>query len=490
MNSIGDDVIKSHPLLRTTQLFLLDYSGHLSSLLVQSEALQNDLKSLTLPLDYRELFEGEYHTLLGEVKYIQGDTATSAKHSSEAFKLLPRNAEYPLIFANYWRSFSLQALGKSEKATEFLREAIEKPFEFSRNAIPRLQIALSGVHMMSGNLQQSLFWSIKCYENAERYKLNESISLAYSFSAKLYYWRDERKLGRQMFEKLWDLRYVSRAVHVLIESHAHISAFLNDDDYTAAEEFLIELKHFIAELNQPYINEILILLEMDLNIRTRSWDSFRVLKSRFNYDFMFPPAWFSFYPMLTPAKVVLYDPDDPQPEKSLQRILPLVEYGETMHNRGFCIATYALKSIIHDKLNQKQEAYHCLNHALDLAEEGGYIKQFLDLALDMEALLKSFLKRESHSYGAEVLQHFKSISERPFNSPNNRQHIQLTSREMEILSAVSKGFRNKEVASQFFISTETVKRHLSNIFQKMGVHNRVALIRKARNLDLLDSSES
>jgi two-component system, NarL family, nitrate/nitrite response regulator NarL len=51
----------------------------------------------------------------------------------------------------------------------------------------------------------------------------------------------------------------------------------------------------------------------------------------------------------------------------------------------------------------------------------------------------------------------------------------LTPRELEIVSAVVAGFANKEIAEYFKISEDTVKHHLSNIFDKLGVSTRLEL---------------
>ena len=51
----------------------------------------------------------------------------------------------------------------------------------------------------------------------------------------------------------------------------------------------------------------------------------------------------------------------------------------------------------------------------------------------------------------------------------------LTSREIEIISAIKEGSSNREIASKLAISEETVKRHLSNIFAKLGVSSRLEL---------------
>jgi DNA-binding NarL/FixJ family response regulator len=64
----------------------------------------------------------------------------------------------------------------------------------------------------------------------------------------------------------------------------------------------------------------------------------------------------------------------------------------------------------------------------------------------------------------------------------------LTSRELEIVSAVAAAYSNKEIAQRFSISEKTVKHHLTNIFDKIGVSNRLELVLFAlgHHLNLLD----
>lgn len=60
---------------------------------------------------------------------------------------------------------------------------------------------------------------------------------------------------------------------------------------------------------------------------------------------------------------------------------------------------------------------------------------------------------------------------------NSRDHGRtLTLREREIAFAVHKGLTNESIASEFGIDTNTVKHHLTNIYRKLGVKNRVQLV--------------
>ena len=65
----------------------------------------------------------------------------------------------------------------------------------------------------------------------------------------------------------------------------------------------------------------------------------------------------------------------------------------------------------------------------------------------------------------------------------------LTGREVEVLSLVSLGQRNVDIASQLFISPKTVERHLSSIFLKLNVDNRAAAVSEAARLGIPAFSE-
>lgn len=73
---------------------------------------------------------------------------------------------------------------------------------------------------------------------------------------------------------------------------------------------------------------------------------------------------------------------------------------------------------------------------------------------------------------AEELSHLGGDSE-PIGA---RHENGLTERELEIVKLVASGFKNKEVGNTLAISERTVKTHLTNIFQKLGVRDRVGLV--------------
>jgi DNA-binding NarL/FixJ family response regulator len=60
-------------------------------------------------------------------------------------------------------------------------------------------------------------------------------------------------------------------------------------------------------------------------------------------------------------------------------------------------------------------------------------------------------------------------------SGNQRERSPLSVRERQIVALVAQGYKNKEMAEKMFISEQTVKNHLHNIFDKLGVSDRLEL---------------
>lgn len=98
-----------------------------------------------------------------------------------------------------------------------------------------------------------------------------------------------------------------------------------------------------------------------------------------------------------------------------------------------------------------------------------------------ELLIKSIRKvndgeiwLDSHTTAA-VMRQFAASEDAPPAPPPQRERPPLSQREREIVALVAQGFKNKEMAEKMFISEQTVKNHLHNIFDKLGVSDRLEL---------------
>jgi DNA-binding NarL/FixJ family response regulator len=60
-------------------------------------------------------------------------------------------------------------------------------------------------------------------------------------------------------------------------------------------------------------------------------------------------------------------------------------------------------------------------------------------------------------------------------------HFQLTERELDVLRLVSKGLTYKAIAEHLFIALDTIKKHMTNVFNKLHVKNKIEAINKTKN---------
>jgi DNA-binding NarL/FixJ family response regulator len=118
--------------------------------------------------------------------------------------------------------------------------------------------------------------------------------------------------------------------------------------------------------------------------------------------------------------------------------------------------------------------------AMKLGTSGIVLKQTAT-----ELLIKSIRKvhageiwLDSHTTAAVIRQFVAAEEPAPPPmpaAPRDRERSPLSQREREIVALVAQGFKNKEMAEKMFISEQTVKNHLHNIFDKLGVSDRLEL---------------
>src|SRR6202166_2316858 len=82
---------------------------------------------------------------------------------------------------------------------------------------------------------------------------------------------------------------------------------------------------------------------------------------------------------------------------------------------------------------------------------------------------------DSHTTAAVMRQFSTGLEGSGSSGGKGRERSPLSTREREIVALVAQGYKNKEMAEKMFISEQTVKNHLHNIFDKLGVSDRLEL---------------
>jgi len=84
-------------------------------------------------------------------------------------------------------------------------------------------------------------------------------------------------------------------------------------------------------------------------------------------------------------------------------------------------------------------------------------------------------------------EHFDRLNSQPIpdNNPVSDSPVNLTARELEVLTLLSDGLANKQISLELEISEHTVKFHVSSIYQKLNVSNRAEAVRLGIQLGLI-----
>jgi LuxR family maltose regulon positive regulatory protein len=164
-----------------------------------------------------------------------------------------------------------------------------------------------------------------------------------------------------------------------------------------------------------------------------------------------------------------------------QRLLHQAEAGNRI---GRVIEILVLQALVYHGKNCKEQALAVLDRAIMLAQPEGYVRVFLD---EGEPLVKLLFSAKVHhvggSYLSKLLSHASTDSSQDL--PKTQLLIEpLTKRELELLKLIEQGCTNQDIADTLVISIPTVKRHISNIYSKLGAKSRTQAISVGKELNL------
>ena len=145
--------------------------------------------------------------------------------------------------------------------------------------------------------------------------------------------------------------------------------------------------------------------------------------------------------------------------------------------------------------HDRAEAHGTLTQALELGLAGGFARSFIDEGECLARLLSAAVKSEAPHwsdallhYARDLLRHMKGAADKSSEAEAESLELvdPLTEREEEIVTLVAGGASNKAAARQLFVSENTIKFHLKNIYSKLGVTSRLQAVQAARSLHLIE----
>lgn len=148
------------------------------------------------------------------------------------------------------------------------------------------------------------------------------------------------------------------------------------------------------------------------------------------------------------------------------------------------VEALAMQAAAAYRLGEASGGLDLLCRALALAEPQRQVRTFLDLGEPLGEMLRVLQRQMAGSaFVAELVT--ASGVHGGAALPGQGLSAPLSERELEVLRLIAAGCSNQEIAERLVLALGTVKRHTSNIFNKLDVDNRTAAVARARELDLL-----
>ena len=164
----------------------------------------------------------------------------------------------------------------------------------------------------------------------------------------------------------------------------------------------------------------------------------------------------------------------------LERLLAAAEEGE---RTGRVIEILVLQALAHQLRDDIPAALGSLQRAVALAEPEGYVRIFVDEGPPMASLLRAVAKQGiARNYVRRLL---AAVNTTEGSTPASQALIEpLSERELDVLRLLGTDLDGPEIARELIVSLNTVRTHTKNIYAKLGVNNRRAAVRRAKELDL------
>lgn len=146
------------------------------------------------------------------------------------------------------------------------------------------------------------------------------------------------------------------------------------------------------------------------------------------------------------------------------------------------------KAVALIEMREKGSALPVFEKSIQLAALEGNVRVFLEAGLSVLKLINLLDAKTKNSPFIQKLEatfNKQAGGETPISPLQDVLVEPLTEREMEVLRLMCEGYTNQHIADELIVSVNTVKKHTSNIYGKLGVRNRAQAVLRAGELNLI-----
>jgi LuxR family maltose regulon positive regulatory protein len=483
LNLLPEETIQERPALLLARAWVLDMRNQIAGippLLQEAEACLSADPDVWA--EFARGLQGEIDALWSIVLAWDGQGKQALERAQNALGRLPPAYAFARSFAMLILALAYQMTGQTGTAlrtlSDFLAEA-----GLPNTVIVRMLIGQAYVHIRAGNLYQATQVLQRLKQVADEARLTVSTVIAIWLLGRISYEWNRLETAGEHFAAVFELRYGGNYGMVCDSTMSLALTYMAQGKPDKSEETLAALRKFALEIG--IMEKLHVLDSFEARLALLRGD----LQPAIHWAETIPvdmPTGYTFVwlepPVVTKARVLIAQGTEPSLREAVRLLQEVLTLAESMHRLAY------------QAQGQTDDALQALERSVKLAQPGGFIRTFVDLDPAVAKLLYQLSQRGvAPEYIGRILAAFPETPDTgeagqkwSGKVPQAQLIEPLTEREeLEVLVLLEEGLSNKEIAKKLVITTRTVKKHTSNIYQKLGVHNRGKAVTKGKALGIL-----
>ncbi|MCB0193434.1 MAG: hypothetical protein KDJ65_15915 [Anaerolineae bacterium] len=495
LGKLPKELIEQRPALLLARAWIYRHrhgaSSGYSALLPQIEALLCQQSDTT----ETEALWGELYSLQSGRSYFQGDGQRAIDLAKQALLKSPPHQAFVRGNTMVNLAIAYRLVGQGEKAKQELITALYENHEQSPTYVLRLYTPLNTVYLGNADFNRLAQTSAYQLKLAEQEGLGIEIGWGNLFCGGVAYEHNDLTAAAHYFSSVTERPYSVEFLTYYEAACGLAMTYVAQDQLDRANWVFDQLVEMMMAHNRQPMPLLTDWLEVRFALRRG--DVRAAQRLALSLTFVSEQETMMGVidgPGRTMAKLWLTQQTKASLEKAALMLQQLLSLANTYFNTWRKIEILAMQALVDDAQGAHDRALDRLTEAITLAQPGGLIRTFVDLGPHLAPLLQALATRKiAPGYIATILAAFPvSELQVPSVPQQNNSSVPeliepLTNRELEILELLVQRYSNKEIATQLVISPFTVKKHTTNIYQKLQVKGRRQAVTKAKTLNLLSN---
>lgn len=473
-NLFPQDLCEKNGILLVTKGWILLQKGNIPQMAFFIKSLEQMLPREGHPQELLDLLLGEVHAMKAFDRYLSDvDIQACLVHSEKAIKLLKDQNPYALGIAWVYYGVALYLTGKPARA----RKELYNKLENSTSDILKGQILiiLSYLDWFDCNLVAMQQTSSHLLKLGIDSGINYLIASGNILLGIAYYYQnqDEKALG--YLETAHRLRYYALQHMSFPAGMALANVYAKSGKKSESNTIIQTYEKIAIEQSGKLFINITKSTSSKLALKYNN-ELFGLKWAKENNYKDFLPLANLYSPELVQAHILAQD-NDPVSLRLAQNIISsTISFFKDRKDNNVLLRAFVIKALVSYKEGDVNKSFDTLRKAINLSSIGNYFRPYIELGEPIKELLIDYKEAGNNNVHLdEIIQNFviKPLEE-----------VILSNREKQILSIAEK-LTNMEVAEELFLSEQTIKTHLYNIYKKLGVGSKRNAINKAKELGLI-----